>query len=217
MQPNVQIKRHWAFAIPFFTATLPDSEALNQRLIAEFNASRDKHAFSHLHENRHENTYVDYSLTPSARPIFEFAEKAVGVFAGKPVVVPKQPEPGGLPWFWFNETKNRGGVTSLHNHWTPWSFFSGCYYLKVPPNSGNLVFSRKRSQTVAHGLTLQHSDFFSDIEIPPHPGMLILFPSWLDHCVRPNETDESRISLAFNLCLADGSKANFTTGAVVNG
>ena len=29
---------------------------------------------------------------------------------------------------------------------------------------------------------------------------LLIFPSWLDHYVEPNESDEDRISISFNVC-----------------
>ena len=32
----------------------------------------------------------------------------------------------------------------------------------------------------------------------PIAGRLIMFPSWLTHCVDPNESDELRISISFN-------------------
>jgi hypothetical protein len=217
MQLIEPVKRRWAFAVPFFTAKVADAAALNQRLIAELNASRATHVFTHLHESRYENTYVELDHVPSAKPIFDIAESMVSRIMGKPVIIPKQAEPGSsVLWFWFNETKNRGGVTSLHNHWAPWSLFSGCYYIKVPPKSGNLVFSRWRSQTVANEVVLRDADFFADIDVPPSEGLLILFPSWLEHLVRPNESDEPRISLAFNFRLADGSNANFRTSAVID-
>jgi hypothetical protein len=32
----------------------------------------------------------------------------------------------------------------------------------------------------------------------PEPNLMILFPSWLKHDVEPNQSDEERISVAFN-------------------
>jgi hypothetical protein len=218
MEQRVSVNRHWAFAVPFFTTMIPDAAALNDRLITELNASRDAHSFTHLHDGRYENTYVDLDRVPSARRVFDIAEPIVSQIVGRPAIVPRQADPPGTPlWFWFNEAKTRGAVTSLHNHWSPWTLFSGCYYPKVPSGSGNLVFSRQRTQTMADGILLRDADFFADIEIPPAEGLLILFPSWLEHLVRPNQTDESRISLAFNLRAADGAVTNFKTSAVVNG
>jgi hypothetical protein len=216
-EKTATVNRHWAFAVPFFTTVLPDAAALNQRLIAELNSSRPLHTLSHVHNGRAENTYVDPAHVPSVATVFNFAESIASKLLGKPLVIPRHMEPGPSYWFWFNETAKRGGVTNLHNHWSPWTYFSGCYYVKVPPKSGNLVFSRARSQTVFDGKALPEAAFFADVEIPPGEGLLILFPSWVEHLVRPNQTDEPRISLAFNLCLPDGQKGHFTASAVVRG
>ena len=32
----------------------------------------------------------------------------------------------------------------------------------------------------------------------PKAGRLIMFPSWLNHCVDPNESNDIRISVSFN-------------------
>ena len=35
----------------------------------------------------------------------------------------------------------------------------------------------------------------------PNPGEIVLFPSYLLHSVYPNETDDDRITIAYNLML----------------
>ena len=37
--------------------------------------------------------------------------------------------------------------------------------------------------------------------ISPKSGQLVLFPSWLQHAVRPYRGDRTRISIAFNFSL----------------
>jgi CheY-like chemotaxis protein len=37
--------------------------------------------------------------------------------------------------------------------------------------------------------------------IAPSPGVLLLFPAWLQHAVRPHASDQPQISVAFNLCV----------------
>jgi len=37
-------------------------------------------------------------------------------------------------------------------------------------------------------------------DFTPSKGEIIIFPSWLDHDVEPNLTDEPRISIAMNVC-----------------
>ena len=35
--------------------------------------------------------------------------------------------------------------------------------------------------------------------IEPQEGMIMFFPSWLEHDVEPSKSDEDRISIAFNV------------------
>jgi hypothetical protein len=37
------------------------------------------------------------------------------------------------------------------------------------------------------------------LEIPAVAGEMVLFRSWMRHCVRANPVDRERISIAFNL------------------
>jgi hypothetical protein len=53
-----------------------------------------------------------------------------------------------------------------------------------------------------------HSEFLVDF----HPGLLLLFPSYLPHSVPLNETNYTRCSLAFNVVptIGFGSEDNLT-------
>jgi hypothetical protein len=42
----------------------------------------------------------------------------------------------------------------------------------------------------------------SQVAIRPAAGLLVLFPSWLRHSVRPHHGDRERVSVAINLSLA---------------
>jgi len=57
------------------------------------------------------------------------------------------------------------------------------YYVKVPKNSGDLVFS-----------------FFDKFVCPitPEEGVLLIFPGWMYHSVSKNKSDEVRISISGN-------------------
>ncbi len=37
------------------------------------------------------------------------------------------------------------------------------------------------------------------VSLDVRPGMLVMFPAWLQHSVPPNLSDEDRVSVAFNL------------------
>ena len=48
------------------------------------------------------------------------------------------------------------------------------------------------------GTKMRQRDYFDEI-VQPLEGALLIFPSWLNHEVSINLSDEERISLAFNI------------------
>ena len=90
-----------------------------------------------------------------------------------------------------------------HRH--PGSIFSGVYYIKVPENSGRIVFENpiaEHSLTIGPEVVEEYNHFTSDAwKLQPTEGKLIIFPSWLRHSVEPNLSNDDRISLAFNCTL----------------
>jgi len=95
---------------------------------------------------------------------------------------------------WININR-KGDFNKPHYHVL--SAFSACLYLQVPEKSGNIIF---------HGNKLLHhypifTDsplFYTETIYKPEPGKLILFPSCIEHSVEANNSDEPRISMAFN-------------------
>jgi uncharacterized protein (TIGR02466 family) len=103
---------------------------------------------------------------------------------------------------WVNENYY-GDFNMPHNHAALNSQFSGIWYLKCPPNSGKLVFLNQPTN-------VDYSILYDFIDDPlswvkyfviPEQYKLILFPSSLVHLVEPNKSNESRISVAFNIGL----------------
>ena len=103
---------------------------------------------------------------------------------------------------WININKQRD-YNVMHNH--PNSIISGVFWVKTPENCGSLVFQSPHSFT--QHLLLNHVDsevakkqnYCDCFNFTPKEGTMILFPSDLLHGVEPNESDEDRISIAFNL------------------
>ncbi|HEY4082562.1 MAG TPA: TIGR02466 family protein [Burkholderiaceae bacterium] len=96
---------------------------------------------------------------------------------------------------WIN-IHDRGGFNFLHVH--EGSLLSGSIYLKVPPGSGKLVFRDPRAGVVHGQIKGAVPNGYSDVQLTPEPGLLVLFPCWLEHYVEPHESDEPRIAIAFN-------------------
>lgn len=96
---------------------------------------------------------------------------------------------------WFNVT-DPGGYNIRHAH--PRVLMSGCYYLKVPEKSGNIVFSDPRPGAVHAPMVMSKPPMMHEVTIAPKEGQMLVFPAWLDHRVEENEASESRVSIAMN-------------------
>ena len=102
---------------------------------------------------------------------------------------------------WVN-LHDRGGFNFLHMH--EGSLLSGSFYLQVPPGSGQFVFRDPRPG-VLHGFIKGGvPNGHADIHLTPSAGLLVLFPCWMEHYVEPHDSDEPRITIAFNANAPDG-------------
>ena len=100
-------------------------------------------------------------------------------------------------WVNFNDNKNSINTEHIHEE-----TFSGVFYLKAPEESGKLVLKNPGINRLWNGcnLTQSKNQFTGDvIKIEPEEGSLIIFPSYLPHSVEPNNHDDERISISFNV------------------
>lgn len=89
----------------------------------------------------------------------------------------------------------------LHEHTHPNNYLSGIVYVTVPKDSGATSFKDPRPQArVLRPKVLRDNPLnSSEFRYVGAPGTIVMFHSWLEHSVTPNETDRDRITLAFNL------------------
>jgi uncharacterized protein (TIGR02466 family) len=97
---------------------------------------------------------------------------------------------------WINVNK---GTDFNREHTHPGSTFSGCLYLKVADTSGAIEFTRPDNMSLYPQTGNKTGIFFASAKYKPVVGRLIIFPAWLPHMVMPSESDEERISIAFNV------------------
>ena len=78
--------------------------------------------------------------------------------------------------------------TMIHSHDNPAAppSLSWVYYSKTDDNCGNIVWQ----STI-------HNKFFSQ-EVTPKVGMLIVFPNWMPHFTKKNNSNNIRISISGN-------------------
>jgi uncharacterized protein (TIGR02466 family) len=100
---------------------------------------------------------------------------------------------------WIN-VNDKYSYNLKHTH--PRSLFSGVYYVQVPEgNSGDIVFYRENymlNYIPPYIVKDWNNINSSTISIKPKVGMLLIFPSWLEHSVTTNLTNQDRISISFN-------------------
>ncbi len=97
---------------------------------------------------------------------------------------------------------NKGGASnSKHHHGN--SSISAAYYVRAPENSGNIVFYDPRPAPIYfHPLSKKPNNLNAMVNsITPKEGVLVLFPSYLEHSVDKNLSDEERIVISFNINL----------------
>jgi len=90
---------------------------------------------------------------------------------------------------------NAWGYHNMHAHHD--SAWSGVYYVstgKIVEGSGEIEFLDPRPAAGAR--TPRQSPLTAFV---PEPGVMLMFPSWLQHWVTPYEGDSNRICVAFNI------------------
>ena len=93
-----------------------------------------------------------------------------------------------------------GNYNRPHLH--PNALFSGVYWVKVPPQSGNFMVYDPRTGVQ---VTMPNrkkgalpSELWREVHYEPVAGRCLMFPAWLWHEVKPNESNDIRISVSFN-------------------
>lgn len=100
---------------------------------------------------------------------------------------------------WININR-KGHFNYSHDH--PGSLFSAVYYVKGGADKGALEIKTPiapHTYTISNEMVGSFNAFTGHaMVIPPVTGDLLIFPSWLLHRVNMSQSDEDRISIAFN-------------------
>jgi uncharacterized protein (TIGR02466 family) len=102
-----------------------------------------------------------------------------------------------------------GDYHDNHNH--PWSYLSGTYYVKMPTNH-EILQSRNdvRPSRITFYDPRQGSNMNAikndpnvdpEFTVNPEPGLMLLWPAFVNHFAHPNLSKETRISISFNIVL----------------
>ncbi len=95
----------------------------------------------------------------------------------------------------------RDSFNERHHHGN--SALSAAYYVNANEDSGDIVFYDPRQAfTFSHPENSQINNLNAQVKsITPKKGMLVLFPSYLEHSVNPSKSKEDRVVISFNISL----------------
>lgn len=196
------------FSTPLVMADLPTADKVNPRL-AKIILERAEGDPGTQHSNLGgwQSTWdmVDWGGPPLKKVL-----RAARSLADS-MTVDRQGKPVTVRWkfnCWANINRC-GEANEFHTH--PGAFWSGCYYVDdggigEDPSLGG-GFEVQDPRGVAPAMYAPMLTFAgpggpslgASYTLRPHSGMLILFPSWLQHAARPYRGQNMRISIAFNL------------------
>jgi len=93
-----------------------------------------------------------------------------------------------------------GNFNRPHLH--PNSLFSGVYWVKAPEKSGDLMLYEPRPGVHTTMPNRKEEklppELWREVHYTPRAGTIVMFPAWLWHEVRPNQSNDTRISVSFN-------------------
>ena len=96
-----------------------------------------------------------------------------------------------------------GSFNTVHCH--PNCHLSGVLWIKIPDNSGNIIFNDPNSFNKFVEIESYTEEFknnfnyCSNMTYSPREGNILIFPSYLEHMVDINDSFEDRISYSFNI------------------
>ena len=189
------------FATPIWHARYEDFEPVNRAILAEidavdWDASHARRGLLERYERRHrEDLFITLEEVPTARAVLSaFAHNCVQIA-------------GQLGWdlvrhefritsFWAHMTPP-GKATQLHHHLP--SHLSCVYYVATPDGCGNLRFLDDRKHRVLEPVSMNNHEITRrGVEVTPTEGLMVIFPSSVEHQVGENDASERRVSLSIN-------------------
>ena len=188
------------FSTPLMRFRLPDHAILDAELLVE--AERLRAASPGVSKSNRGGWHSEGNLfdddAPSFLKIRNAAEDAVHAVTRK---IGSKADMASLRlklFGWMNANPP-GGFNAPHTH--PGAHWSGVYYVTQPEvdsgTSGMIEFLDPRSDLPSWRI-FEASAFKAKRKIRPSAGEIVIFPSYLVHWVYPNESDEERVTIAFN-------------------
>ena len=208
--PKTQVELQLIFPTPVAVAKLAEADAMNRPLKETILARQRAHATTE-HSNiggwQSDWAFPEWGGDAGAQLLAHARALATRLTvdrAGKPV----QPDWRVNAWANINR---RGDSNEFHIH--AGAFWSGVYYVDIGGDAddaslgGELEFQDPRGAAPSMyrpelvPAFPGSASMGANETVRPTAGMMVLFPAWVSHGVRPYNGAAERISVAFNLCL----------------
>lgn len=192
------------FGVPLWTFEMPESVSVNARLAAAVVAEM-QHDPGVRYSNRGGwQSHGKLHRQAAFQPLVGFITERLGK-VGLEYGFGRESSRLRVTSMWANVNAS-GNSNIVHSHQSPTGtlnplVLSGCYYVRVPDNSGALVLEDFGRPMRYLQLPFQEPNVINSytVRIPPREGNALFFPAWMEHHVEENKSDEQRISIAFNI------------------
>ena len=194
-----QIQTLECFATPVWSKNADNFTAINKELLdlIPVLVKENKEGVQYTNSGGWQSDKLDINRTPLFKELIAGFTREVGVTlninADTRII---------LNNCWINVNR-KDNYNRAHTH--PNSMVSGCYYVQTPADCGDIVFSDPRVQASCVLLPVTENNKYTvqTARFHPQPGSIVMFPSWLSHYVENNNSEEERISVAFNMIFGD--------------
>ena len=197
---SLKIEKKLLFPTPIWQTILPNYKEINEKLLIYISELRKKNKEGILRSNilgwhsplfELKNPSI-LKLVESTKPVFEEAMKDMGWDKKN-----NKPRITGM-WSVINSS-----TASNERHFHPNNFLSCAYYVKAPISCGDINFFDPRDANVIRTPNFSERNLLNNdrLGIVPEEGLFVLFPSYLNHSVEPNKSNEERIVISFNFDL----------------
>ncbi len=194
------------FGTPLWTFEIPDSASVNVKLAAAVMTEMNNDPGIQLSNRGGWQSHGRLHMKAEFRILVEFITSKLGQI-GKDYGFGQASAMLRVTSMWAN-INVFGNSNAVHSHQSPSGMpnplvLSGCYYVKIPKNSGVFVLEDFGRPMRYLQLPFQEPNLINSftVKIPPREGNLLFFPAWMEHHVEENRSNEQRISIAFNVAL----------------
>ena len=189
-----------AFATPIWTSIIPGHKGVNEKMFIYIKSlqKKDRAGINKSNFLGWHSKNFDLELEQPRFFVNSISSQLNSVFNDMGWNIKNQEVKITGMWAIINK-KNASNSMHIHSN----NYISSAYYVKAPKNCGDIVFYDPRfAATYRYPKISKTNKLNSNIvSFQPKEGMLVLFPSYLQHSVNLNKSNKERVVISFNINL----------------